>query len=86
MYEYLPYLIEMLLAFGGITTLGFVIGELVGAYITKSAASSITQTTATAINAIVAMTGVGVTSSQAAAVTEVSGVPTQIIVPEKPKT
>jgi hypothetical protein len=82
MYEYLYPLIEMLLAFGGIATLGFVIAELVGAYITKAAADSITQSASTAIDAIVAMTGVGVVSSQAAAVTEVSGVPTQIITPK----
>jgi hypothetical protein len=78
------FLIEMGLIFAGIATLGFVIAEIVGMYITRSAQNSITQTTGTAINAIVAMTGVGVTASQAGAVTEVSGVPTQIIPPEKP--
>jgi hypothetical protein len=72
------------IVFAGIATLGFVIAEIVSMYITRSAQNSITQTTGTAINAIVAMTGVGVTASQAAAVTEVSGVPTQIIPPEKP--
>jgi hypothetical protein len=72
------FLIEMGLVFGGIGTLAFVIAELIGMYVTKSATTSIVQTTSTAINAIVAMTGVGVTANQAAAVTEISGVPTQI--------
>jgi hypothetical protein len=80
------FLIEMGLIFAGIATLGFVIAEIVGMYITRSAQNSITQTTGTAINAIVAMTGVGVTASQAGSVTEVSGVPTQIIPPGTPST
>jgi TRAP-type uncharacterized transport system fused permease subunit len=50
-------------------------------YVTKSAQTSIVQTTSTGINAIVAMTSMGVTASQAAAVTEISGVPTQITPP-----
>jgi hypothetical protein len=75
------FLIEMGLVFGGIATLGFVIAELLGMYVTKSAQTSIVQTTSTGINAIVAMTSMGVTASQAAAVTEISGVPTQITPP-----
>jgi hypothetical protein len=75
------FLITMALMFGGIVTLGFVVAELVGMYVTKSAQSSIVQTTTTGINAIVSMTSLGVTASQAAAVTEVAGVPTQIVVP-----
>jgi hypothetical protein len=82
MYEYLYPLIEMLLAFGGIGTLGFVIAELLGLYTTRSAQNAIVQTTTTGINAIVSMTSMAVTASQAAAVTEVSGVPTQIIPPK----
>jgi hypothetical protein len=72
------FLIQMGLVFGGIGTLAFVIAELIGMYVTKSAQTSIVQTTSTAINAIVAMTGVGVTASQAAAITETSAMPTQI--------
>ena len=78
------FVVVLAIVFAGIATLGFVIAEIVSMYITRSAQNSITQTTGTAINAIVAMTGVGVTASQAASVTEVSGVPTQIIPPEKP--
>jgi hypothetical protein len=80
------FLIEMGLVFGGIGTLAFVIAELVGMYVTKSTQNSIQQTTGTAINAIVAMTGVGVTASHAAAVAEIAGVPTQIIPPGTPGT
>jgi hypothetical protein len=75
------FLITMALMFGGIITLGFVVAELVGMYVTKSAQSSIVQTTTTGINAIVSMTSLGVTASQAAAVTEVAGVPTQLVPP-----
>jgi hypothetical protein len=75
------FLIEMGLVFGGIGTLAFVVAELVGMYVTKSTQNSIVQTTGTAINAIVSMTGVGVTASHAAAVTEIAGVPTQIVTP-----
>jgi hypothetical protein len=75
-------LIDLALIFAGTGTLGFVIAELLGLYVVKSATNSIVQTTSTAINAIVAMTGVGVTASQAAAVTEVSGIPTQIVPPK----
>jgi len=81
MYDYLPSLLEMLLAFGGISTLGFVIAELIGLYNTRSAQSAIVQATTTGINAIVSMTSMGVTASQAAAVTEVSGLPTQLVTP-----
>lgn len=72
------FLITMGLVFGGIGTLAFVIAELIGMYVTKSAQTSIVQTTTTGINAIVSMTSLGVTASQAAAVTEVSGIPTAI--------
>jgi hypothetical protein len=80
------FLIEMALAFGGIGTLAFVIAELIGMYVHRSAQNSLVQTTSTAINAIVAMTGVGVTASHAGAVTEIAGVPTQIIPPGTPST
>jgi hypothetical protein len=79
------FLITMALVFGGIGTLAFVIAELIGMYVTKSAQTSIVQTTTTGINAIVSMTSLGVTASQAAAVTEVAGVPTQIVPPPEPK-
>jgi hypothetical protein len=72
------FLIEMGVVFGGIATLAFVIAELVGMYTTKSSQTGLLQTSSTAINAIVAMTGVGVTANQAAAVTEISGIPTVI--------
>jgi hypothetical protein len=75
------FLIEMALIFGGIATLGFVVAELVGMYVTKSAQTSIVQTTTTGINAIVSMTTLAVTGAQAAAVAEISGVPTQITTP-----
>jgi hypothetical protein len=77
------FLIQMGLVFGGIGTLAFVIAELIGMYVTKSAQTSIVQTTSTAINAIVAMTGVGTTASQAAEIIETQAVPTTI--PATPK-
>jgi hypothetical protein len=79
------FLILMALVFGGIATLGFVIAELIGMYVTKSAQTSIVQTTTTGINAIVSMTTLGATASQAATVTEIGGVPTQIVTSEKSK-
>lgn len=73
------YLIILALVFGGIVTLGFVISELVGMYVTKSAQTSIVNTTTTGVNAIVAMTTLAVTAAQGASVAEISGVPTQIV-------
>lgn len=81
----LTWLIEIIATCAAIGTGGFVVAEILGFFNTRSANNSIVQSSSTAINAIVAMTGVGVTSSQAAAITEVSGIPTQIIKPETPK-
>lgn len=79
----LTWLIEILATCAGIGLGSFIISEIIGFFNTRAATNSIVQTATTSMNAIVAMTGVGVTSSQAAAVTEVAGVPTQIIVPPK---
>ncbi len=80
------YLIILALVFGGIVTLGFVISELVGMYVTKSAQTSIVNTTTTGVNAIVAMTTLAVTAAQGASVAEISGVPTQIVTTTAEKT
>lgn len=77
-------IIELALVFGGIATLGFVISELYGTYTTKSAQMGILQSTTTGINSVVAMTTLAVAAGQGIAVTEISGVPTQITPPEKP--
>jgi hypothetical protein len=76
-------IIELALVFGGIATLGFVISELYGTYTTKSAQMGILQSTTTGINSVVAMTTLAVAAAQGIAVTEISGVPTQITQPEK---
>jgi p-aminobenzoyl-glutamate transporter AbgT len=78
-------LIDLVACFAGFATLGFVIAEIIGLYITRSSQNSIVQTTTTGINAIVSVTTLGVTASQAGAVTEVSAIPTQITTPERPK-
>jgi hypothetical protein len=77
-------LIELIVTCAAIGTGGFVVAEILGFFSVRSANNSLVQTTSIAINAIVSMTGVGVTASQAAAVTEISGVPTQIIKPATP--
>ena len=81
----LSWLIEIIATCAAIGTGGFVVAEILGFFNTRSANNSIVQSSSTAINAIVAMTGVGTTASQAAAITEISGVPTQIVTPEKAK-
>lgn len=79
-------LLEMGIGLGGVIAVAFVLGEVATLYITKGATSSIVGTATVAINAIVGITGVGVTASQAATVSEVSGVPTQLILPPPPTT
>lgn len=66
-----------------IATIGFVVSELYGTYTTKSAQMGIMQTTATGIHSIVSMATLAAAAGQGIAVTEISGVPTQITPPEK---
>jgi nitrous oxidase accessory protein NosD len=79
-------ILEFALIFGGVATLGFVIAELYGIYLHKSAQTAITSSTALGINSIVSMTTLAVAAGQGIAVTEIAGVPTQIVAPEKPPT
>lgn len=81
----MAWLIEIIATCAGVSAGAFVLSEILGFFNTRSANNSIAQTATSAINAVVAMTGVGVTASQAAAVTEVSGVPTQLVTAEKAK-
>ena len=80
----LTWLIQIIAVCAGVGTGAFVLAEILGFFDTRSAINSIVQTSSVAINAQVAMTGVATTASQAATVTEISGVPTQIIPPETP--
>jgi hypothetical protein len=69
-----------------IATVGFVVSELYSAYTTKSAQMGMMQTTATGIQSIVSMATLSIAAGQGIAVTEIAGIPTQIIAPEKPPT
>jgi hypothetical protein len=66
---------------GIVATAAFVLAIISSIYMHKSANQEIAGSASTAIHAIVAMTGVGTVASQAAAVVEIGGVPTQIIKP-----
>jgi spore maturation protein SpmA len=82
--EMIPSLVELMVAFGALITVGFAATEIAGYYNTRSANNSLVQTSTTAMNALVNMTGVMVTAEQAMTIAELTGVPTQIIKPATP--
>lgn len=77
--------IDILVAFAAFISIAFAATEIAGYFNTRSATNSIVQTSSLAINAQTAMTGVLVTAQQAMTIAEITGVPTQIVIPPAPK-
>ena len=63
----------------------FAIGETSGVLSHRAANTSLLQTASTAMNALVAVSGVSSVAAQTTAVIEINGIPTQIVIPAPPK-